>query len=187
MGGFPLFVAETAGVRYQLRFEDHQGDLHVEELPASNDGARRLSVSLKQNGTQSKVIYQISQEAVHKLLPDGTLETQNLLTTPFSAQGGQFFYRGRPRRIDRVGGLAGKQSREQQQGSVAAPMNGQVVKITREVGQLVEAGDLILILEAMKMENEVTAPIPGMLNEICVGLGDSVSPGQLLFSVDPQG
>lgn len=187
MGGFPLFAAETPGVRYQLRFEDHHGDLHVEELPASNDGARRLSVSLKQNGTQTRVTYQISQNAIHQLLPDGTLKTQNLLTAPFSAQGGHFFYRGRPRKVDRVGGLAGKQNREQQQGSVAAPMNGQVVKITKNVGQVVEAGDLILILEAMKMENEVTAPISGKLREICVGFGDSVSPGQLLFSVDPQG
>jgi biotin carboxyl carrier protein len=63
-------------------------------------------------------------------------------------------------------------------------MNGQVVKITKKVGEPVESGEIVLILEAMKMENEVSAPISGVLTELRVEPGQAVAPGQLLFCVE---
>ena len=63
-------------------------------------------------------------------------------------------------------------------------MNGQVVKVPVSLGDSVESGDIVLILEAMKMENEVTAPIAGKLVELSVAPGQTVSPGQPLFQIE---
>jgi biotin carboxyl carrier protein len=64
-------------------------------------------------------------------------------------------------------------------------MNGQVVKVPVQVGEQLESGSIVLILEAMKMENEVTAPIAGKLSSLNVAPGDTVNPGQTLFTIEP--
>ncbi|MCA9790791.1 MAG: hypothetical protein KC910_03320 [Candidatus Eremiobacteraeota bacterium] len=69
-------------------------------------------------------------------------------------------------------------------GTVKSPMNGQVVKILKSDGASVEEGEVVLTLEAMKMENEVTAPRAGRLVELRVEVGQTVSPGNLLFRVE---
>jgi biotin carboxyl carrier protein len=68
---------------------------------------------------------------------------------------------------------------------VEAEMPGKVMKIEKSVGDDVAAGDGVLILEAMKMENEITSPIAGRLTEMVVGEGDTVEAGQKLFVVEP--
>jgi biotin carboxyl carrier protein len=70
-------------------------------------------------------------------------------------------------------------------GSVKSPMNGVVVKLQATPGQHVEAGQVILVLEAMKMENEVTAPIAGKLERCEVSVGQVVTANQFLFEVVP--
>lgn len=72
-------------------------------------------------------------------------------------------------------------------GSVTAPMNGQVLKLLAGEGQEVEAGQVVLVLEAMKMENEVTAPLAGVVSRLEVRPGEAVHPGRLLFEVVPNG
>lgn len=68
-------------------------------------------------------------------------------------------------------------------GQVKAPMNGVVVRVLVEAGQSVEAGQVVLVLEAMKMENEVASPAAGTLTELSVAAGATVNPGELLFKV----
>lgn len=72
-------------------------------------------------------------------------------------------------------------------GRVTAPMNGQVVKVLSRAGERVGAGQVVLVLEAMKMENEVASPLEGVLQEVAVEEGQSVQPGCLLFVVNPDG
>ncbi|MBX3169835.1 MAG: biotin/lipoyl-binding protein [Candidatus Eremiobacteraeota bacterium] len=72
-----------------------------------------------------------------------------------------------------------------QDGLVKSPMNGVVVKVSAQAGDQVEAGQVILVLEAMKMENEVAAPVAGKLSRIEVGAGQVVGAQQLLFEVEP--
>jgi len=72
-----------------------------------------------------------------------------------------------------------------QDGLVKSPMNGVVVKVTAQVGEQVQAGQVILVLEAMKMENEVAAPLAGKLSRIEVSPGQVVGAQQLLFEVHP--
>jgi acetyl-CoA/propionyl-CoA carboxylase biotin carboxyl carrier protein len=64
--------------------------------------------------------------------------------------------------------------------SVAAPMQGTIVKIAVEDGQTVAAGDLIVVLEAMKMENPVTAHKAGTVTGLAVSTGETVTQGSVL-------
>jgi biotin carboxyl carrier protein len=68
---------------------------------------------------------------------------------------------------------------------VDSEMPGKVVKITVSVGTFVVEGEGILILEAMKMENEIKSPVEGILTEISVAEGQTVESGALLFVVTP--
>ena len=68
-------------------------------------------------------------------------------------------------------------------GSVVAPMPGTVIKILKNEGDAVKAGDVVLILEAMKMENEITAPVAGTLASVNCTAGGTVAGGDILFEV----
>ena len=62
-------------------------------------------------------------------------------------------------------------------------MPGLVVQVARKAGSRVKKDDVILILEAMKMENEIVAPCDGVLSQVAVNNGDQVKNGELLFVV----
>jgi oxaloacetate decarboxylase alpha subunit len=66
---------------------------------------------------------------------------------------------------------------------VEAPMGGNVFKVRCKVGDTVAEGDVVLVLEAMKMEVEVTSTHSGQVQELCVREGDSVAPGATLLVV----
>lgn len=73
-------------------------------------------------------------------------------------------------------------------GPIKAPMPGLVVKLLVEPGQTVTAGQGLVVLEAMKMENELKAPGSGLVAEVSVRTGQAVEKGQslvVLQSVDP--
>jgi len=69
-------------------------------------------------------------------------------------------------------------------GTVSAPMQGTIVKVSVEVGQSVETGDTIVILEAMKMENSVRAERAGTVSAINVAAGDGVAVGDVLAVIE---
>jgi len=66
---------------------------------------------------------------------------------------------------------------------VSSPMPGTVIKIIIKAGDAVKSGDAVLILEAMKMENEIAAPKDGILDVVAVSKGAAVNAGDLLFSI----
>ncbi len=69
-------------------------------------------------------------------------------------------------------------------GKVTVPMQGTIVKVVAVVGQAVAAGDTIVILEAMKMENSVVAEKDGVVASLHVGEGDAVSAGDVVAVVE---
>ena len=69
-------------------------------------------------------------------------------------------------------------------GSVEAPMQGTIVKVLVEVGQAVEVGAGIVVLEAMKMENQINAEKAGTVKEIKVAAGDTVGGGDILAVIE---
>ena len=66
---------------------------------------------------------------------------------------------------------------------VKAPLPGVVTKILVSAGQAVKKGDTVLVLEAMKMENNITAEADGSVTGICVSAGDSVMEGTTLLTI----
>ena len=71
-------------------------------------------------------------------------------------------------------------------GELHAPMPGLVVDLLAEVGERVEAGRPIVIVEAMKMQNALTAPVSGRIAAIPVTRGAAVETGQLLVAITPE-
>jgi len=63
---------------------------------------------------------------------------------------------------------------------IKAPMPGTILDIKVTQGAAVKRGDVLFILEAMKMENEITAPIDGVIAQISISKGSSVNTGDLL-------
>ena len=67
--------------------------------------------------------------------------------------------------------------------AVTAPMQGTVVKVAVEEGQTVSAGDLVVVLEAMKMENPVTAHKDGVITGLAVEAGAAITQGTVLAEI----
>ena len=68
-------------------------------------------------------------------------------------------------------------------GTVIAPMPGTVIKIVKGEGQTVKSGDVVLVLEAMKMENEIVSPADGTILSMKCTEGGTVAGGEILFEV----
>jgi acetyl-CoA/propionyl-CoA carboxylase biotin carboxyl carrier protein len=84
----------------------------------------------------------------------------------------------RPRRAAAAGGSAAGS------GKVTVPMQGTIVKVLVEVGQAVEAGQPVCVLEAMKMENNITADKAGTVLEVKVEPGQSVGSGDIVVVIE---
>jgi len=67
--------------------------------------------------------------------------------------------------------------------TVASPMPGKILNIKTEVGKAVKKGEVLMILEAMKMENEIVAPEDGSVASVNVSVGDSVEAGDTLATL----
>jgi acetyl-CoA/propionyl-CoA carboxylase biotin carboxyl carrier protein len=69
-------------------------------------------------------------------------------------------------------------------GTITAPMQGTIVKVLVAKGDAVEAGQAVLVLEAMKMENHINAETSGTVTEVRVAAGDTVGPGDVLAVIE---
>ncbi|HEY2565154.1 MAG TPA: biotin/lipoyl-containing protein, partial [Acidimicrobiales bacterium] len=69
-------------------------------------------------------------------------------------------------------------------GRVAVPMQGTIVKVTVAVGDEVELGQTVCVLEAMKMENNVVSEKAGTVKEVKVAAGDAVGPGDVVAIIE---
>lgn len=67
--------------------------------------------------------------------------------------------------------------------TISAPMPGKITKVVASVGQSVNAGDVVVILEAMKMQNEITATAAGTVKAVNVEVGSSVKAGQAMVVI----
>jgi len=69
---------------------------------------------------------------------------------------------------------------------VRAPMPGLVLRVHVQTGQTVGEGDRLIVLEAMKMENELHAATPGVINAVHVSEGEPVEKDQVLVEIEPR-
>ncbi|MDR1135880.1 MAG: biotin/lipoyl-binding protein [Clostridiales Family XIII bacterium] len=67
--------------------------------------------------------------------------------------------------------------------TVDSPMPGKIISVSVTPGQTIEDGEPLLILEAMKMENEIYSPTDGVIESVRVSKGDSVNSGDILITI----
>jgi biotin carboxyl carrier protein len=88
-----------------------------------------------------------------------------------------------PRQWTRSAGLAGVMGKA----TIIAPMPGKVVRILTAAGDVVTAGQGIVVVEAMKMQNELKSPIDGVVVKIAVAENDGVAAGAVLAVIEVAG
>jgi propionyl-CoA carboxylase alpha chain len=155
----------------------HMDDEHVVEWLGTRDGYAAGDTRVVEASPTSVVLESGGVSAPYTGLvltaPDGTREVH--VDGPWSSAS----LREEPRFIDPA-----EQVRE---GSLVAPMPGTVVSVAVEAGDLVEQGQAMLVLEAMKMQHTVTAPTTGVVTEIDVEPGVQVAAGAVLAVVEGDG
>ena len=67
---------------------------------------------------------------------------------------------------------------------IKAPLPGAILKVIARSGDSVNEGDVLILMEAMKMETEIKAPCAGKVGSIRVDVGATVSPGQVLVTLE---
>ena len=67
--------------------------------------------------------------------------------------------------------------------NVTSPLPGTVLRLVKNAGDTVAAGEVVMIVESMKMENEVVAPEAGRIASIAVAAGSAINTGDLLFTL----
>lgn len=65
-----------------------------------------------------------------------------------------------------------------------SPIAGVVVKVSAQVGQAIQANDVLVVLEAMKMETTITSPVAGKVTKVHVAVGDPVQSGQIVVEFE---
>ncbi|QCI68020.1 acetyl/propionyl/methylcrotonyl-CoA carboxylase subunit alpha [Phreatobacter stygius] len=149
------------------------------------------NVSLEAGNTFQVAIGE-HRHAVHILALDGAtvrFEIDGVIETAAYVRDGLLLlvgYRGAAFRIDDLThAAAAAHDGRARDGKIKALMNGRVMAVQAAVGDLVQAGQPIITLEAMKMEHVHTAPITGRVAAILAELGDQVSIGRLVAEVEP--
>ena len=68
-------------------------------------------------------------------------------------------------------------------GFVVSPLAGVILKVMANVGSHIAEGDVVIVMEAMKMETEIRAKVAGIVSEVNVRQGDTVSVGDILVTL----
>jgi len=101
---------------------------------------------------------------------------------------------GKSFRIEIEGGSVGdmavnkrkKKGRGKKSGTISSTIPGKIVSIAVEEGDIVAEGDVVMILEAMKMQNEIQAPLSGNVTAVNCKPGDSIEANSPLIVIQPE-
>jgi acetyl-CoA/propionyl-CoA carboxylase biotin carboxyl carrier protein len=119
-------------------------------------------------------------ERTYQVEVDGKLHSVKVIGAVAPAAGNPGAIAKRPPKRERAAGGGGAAGGPE----LTSPLQGTVFKVTAEKGQEVAEGDLICVIEAMKMENEITAHRAGKVAEIRVAEGASVNAGDVLAVIE---
>jgi len=153
----PAYVGDGKSFSVHTRWIETEFDNTIEPFVATDE--------LPEPEERQSVVVEVGGRRLEVSLPGG-----------LSVGGGGAHKAAAAKPRKRAGGKTATTSGD----SVAAPMQGTIVKIAVEDGQTVAAGDLVVVLEAMKMENPVTAHKAGTVTGLAVAVGETVTQGSVL-------
>ncbi|MBX7132863.1 MAG: biotin/lipoyl-binding protein [Fimbriimonadaceae bacterium] len=139
------------------------------------------------NGQEAELLTQVEGVEVSRLADRLVVRTPNGTATAVAVRKGDLTlvsYRGQVYEISKLGAKR-HSGGAVQTGEAHAPMPGLIVDVLVQEGDRVEAGDKLLVLEAMKTQQPTTAPFDGTVVKVPVKKGDQVTEGQLLVKVEP--
>jgi biotin carboxyl carrier protein len=169
------------------------GELKMKFRASSDDDSFEFQIHNNGNNTvvsadEEKLTLQVSQisENGYSILCDGesfrvTVENES---DEYRVAVNQYTYNitltdGTKIILEEVGG-----GRANHTGELHAPIPGLVSSILVSQGESVSSGQRLIIIDAMKMENEITSPISGIVNVISVEVGSSVNKNELLLTIE---
>lgn len=162
----PAFVGDANGFSVHTRWIETEWDNTIE--PFTGGGA----VDEEEVQPRQTVVVEVDGRRLEVSLP-GDLA----LTSGGGAEPGVIRKKPKPRKRGAAAGAAASGD------AVTAPMQGTVVKVAVEEGQTVTAGELVVVLEAMKMENPVTAHKDGVITGLAVVAGAAITQGTVLAEI----
>ncbi|MEC3978128.1 acetyl/propionyl/methylcrotonyl-CoA carboxylase subunit alpha [Amycolatopsis sp. H20-H5] len=160
----PAFIGDENGFSVHTRWIETEFDNKIEPFVAPETG------EAAEEQPRQNVVVEVGGRRLEVSLPGG-------FALEGGGGGGGTAVKAKPRK--RAGGTKATVSGD----AVTAPMQGTIVKIAVEEGQQVEAGELVVVLEAMKMENPVTAHKAGTVTGLSVEVGAAVTQGTQLLEL----
>lgn len=157
-----------AGVSHAINWQ------HIASLSADNKGV------VGEGGRYSLIIEGKSYEIFARRIPKA--DQKGSETYEIYVAGQRFEVNVEDERAKLLADLA-RSTATTGEATVQAPMPGLVVGVLLEQGTVVEAGQTVVVLEAMKMENDLFSPIAGIIKEIRVNKGQTVDQGEVLVVV----
>jgi acetyl-CoA/propionyl-CoA carboxylase, biotin carboxylase, biotin carboxyl carrier protein len=148
----------------------------LKELTPDVSSAARPGASGSEEGPEEEL-----SERTYKVEVDGRLHAVKVIGAAAPAAGPAQAGGRRPPKRERQGGAAGGGGATE---DLASPIQGTVLKVAVEKGAEVEEGALICVIEAMKMENEITAHRSGKLTELDVSEGGSIATGDRIARIE---
>ncbi|OXM49890.1 acetyl/propionyl/methylcrotonyl-CoA carboxylase subunit alpha [Amycolatopsis alba] len=157
----PAFIGDENGFSVHTRWIETEFENKIEPFVAPE-------TEPEEEQARQNVVVEVGGRRLEVSLPGGF---------SLDGGGGGTAVKAKPRK--RAGGTKAAVSGD----AVTAPMQGTIVKVAVEEGQQVEAGELVVVLEAMKMENPVTAHKAGTVTGLSVEVGAAVTQGTQLFEL----
>jgi acetyl-CoA/propionyl-CoA carboxylase biotin carboxyl carrier protein len=161
----PAFIGDENGFTVHTRWIETEWNNTVEPFTGGGE------IDDEENQTRQTVVVEVGGRRLEVSLPGG-LALGNGGATDAGVR-----KKPKPRKRGAHGGAAASGD------AVTAPMQGTVVKVAVEEGQTVSIGDLVVVLEAMKMENPVTAHKDGVITGLAVETGAAITQGTVLAEI----
>jgi biotin carboxyl carrier protein len=163
------FYVKVNGKKYEVTFEDDSGEI---QLLAVDGGL--YSVELEGEPSSGKIQVKVNERK-------RVIESANLFSTKISTRE-KSVAEGTKEKLA-VEGEKGEREFSGAQKGVLAPLPGKVVAVKVNKGDEVKSGDVVVILEAMKMENEIVSNFQGKISDIRVKEGDTVDAEDVLVVI----
>lgn len=173
---------------FEIALNGHTRSVAIERAGQSSNGALRLRVNV--DGESSLVDVQRSGEfGLSLVFPDARARSTTVHVAPGQSPGELLAYLAG--RIAVVSVNASRTGRAAETGAgahgeqkIVAPMPGRVVRVLVAAGDHVEPRQPVIVVEAMKMENELRSPKAGRVKDVAVAAGTSVEAGRVLVVID---